>query len=113
MIDIIIWAFTIYLSVHVCIQLGAYLQRAKDELEDEMVDGSDEMITLYANVEYHDGTMYAWEEERKDFLGQGKTMDELAEHITKRARELYVNDVRIRLTTDDPTLKKNFKALNI
>ena len=107
-LDLIIWAFTIYC----CIQLGAFLQRAKDELEDEMVEGSDEMITLYANVEYHDGTMYAWEEERKDFLGQGKTMDELAEHMTKRANELYNSDVRIRLTTDDPTLKKNFEALN-
>jgi len=107
-LDLIIWAFTIYF----CIQLGAYLQRVKDELEDEMVEGSDEMITLYANVEYHDGTMYAWEEERKDFLGQGKTMDELAEHMTKRANELYNSDVRIRLTTDDPTLKKNFEALN-
>jgi len=108
MIDIIIWAFVFY----ICIQLGAFLQRLKTELEDEMVEGSDEMITLYANVEYHDGTMYAWEEERKDFLGQGKTMDELAEHMTKRARELYDNDVRIRLTTDDPVLKKNFEALN-
>jgi hypothetical protein len=106
--DLIIWAFTIYC----CIQLGAFLKRAKDELEGEMVEGSDEMITLYANVEYHDGTMYAWEEERKDFLGQGKTMDELAEHMTKRARELYNSDVRIRLTTDDPILKKNFEALN-
>ena len=108
-LDLIIWAFTIYC----CIQLGAFLQRLKTELEDEMVEGSDEMITLYANVEYHDGTMYAWEEERKDFLGQGKTMDELAEHMTKRANELYNSDVRIRLTTDDPTLKKNFEALNI
>ena len=107
-LDLIIWAFAIYFSI----QLGAYLQRAKDELEDEMVDGSDEMITLYANVEYHDGVMYAWEDEYKDFLGQGKTMDELAEHMTKRARELYNRDVRIRLTTDDPILKKNFEALN-
>jgi len=107
-LDLIIWAFTIYF----CIQLGAYLQRAKDELEDEMVEGSDEMITLYANVEYHDGIMYAWEDEHKDFLGQGKTMDELAEHMTKRANELYNSDVRIRLTTDDPVLKKNFEALN-
>ena len=107
-LDLIIWAFTIY----GCIQLGAYLQRMKYELEDEMLEGSDEVSSITAIVEYHDGTMYAWESEHQDFLGQGKTLEQLEDHIEKRCRELYTQDVRVRMTTEDPTLIKNFSARN-
>ena len=107
-LDLIIWAFTIYF----CIQLGAYLQRIKDELEEEMVESSDEEALITAIVEYHEGTMYAWESEHQDFLGQGKTLEQLEDHILARCRELYTTDVRVRMTTEDPTLIKNFAARN-
>ena len=107
-LDIIIWAFTIYF----CIQLGAYLQRLRDELGEEVDDDPDKEASITAIVEYHEGTMYAWESEHQDFLGQGKTLDQLEEHIQKRCRELYTRDVRVRMTTEDPTLIKNFSARN-
>jgi len=107
-LDILIQIVVIWLAV----QTGAYLQRLKDELEDEMDEEPGKVDSITAIVEYHDGTMYAWESEHHDFLGQGKTLEQLEDHIEKRCKELYTQDVRVRMTTEDPTLIKNFATRN-
>ena len=84
-----------------------------EELGEEEPGEEREFHSILAVLEYHNGTMYAWENENYDFLGQGKTMDELHEHVEERAKSLYKTNVRIEFITDDPFLLKNYGANNI
>jgi len=99
-VDLLFWALLVY----ALIQLGAFIQRMKYEMEldDDEEEEDEEPIEVVAMIEYHNGVMYAYDESK--FLGQGETMEILEQHIVSRVKDLYNHNVRIIMMTEDKDL---------
>ena len=108
-VDLLVWAFVVY----ILLQLGAFIQRMKYEMElDEIEENDDEdPQDVIAMIDYIDGIMYAWDGNK--FLGQGVTMDILEEHMKSRIPELYDTDVRVQLMTENTELIAKYKLTAI
>ena len=108
-VDLLFWALLVY----ALIQLGAFIQRMKHEMEldDDEEEEDEEPIEVVSMIEYIDGIMYAWDEDK--FLGQGVTMDILEEHMKSRIPELYDTDVRVQLMTENTELIAKYKLTAI
>ncbi len=108
-VDLLVWAFVVY----ILLKLGAFFQRISDtadaDLDEE--DENQEPQDIIAMIDYIDGIMYAWDEDK--FLGQGVTMDILEEHMKSRIPELYDTDVRVQLMTENTELIAKYKLTPI
>ena len=110
-LDFIAWIAVVYFSMI----LGAYFQRRRYEMEEVDIPVENEEITeVTAYIEYYDGVMYAWDHEKNEFLGQGSTLDQLQDHISKRCNDLYNSDsINVRMETEHPEVIDIFKKQNI
>ena len=99
-VDLLFWALLVY----ALIQLGAFIQRMKYEMEldDDEEEEDEDPQEVVAMIEYYDGVMYAYDESK--FLGQGTTMDILEDHMRLRIPELYTTNVRVVMMTENQEL---------
>lgn len=114
-LDIIIWIAVIALAM----RAGAWLQRMQIEAQlEDIYEGADEEddeeeLHVTCIVELHQEQMYCWEKENSEFLGQGKTFEDMKEAVKKRTLELYGKNCRISLITADEGVLERLKLENI
>ena len=81
-------------------KVQAFYEEHKEEIEEANRTESDSTL-IQVNVEMHNDVMYAWDIENNLFLGQGKNMQELEDHIKERVLAEYDCDATIRLLSND------------
>lgn len=100
MIEILSYVLCAYVFMKIGMRIQAFYEEHREEIEEANRDEEDS-IEITVNVEMHEDTMYAWDVESDLFLGQGKDMKELEDHIKERVLTEYNSDAIIRLMSND------------